>query len=58
MGYFDLLMLRIIFEKINKNIILMYFRAKHTLKNNNHRTKKTKKKVACDLLYSIEIHNT
>jgi hypothetical protein len=51
-------MLRIIFEKINKNIILMYFRAKNTLKNNNHRTKKTKKKVPCDLLYSIEIHNT
>jgi hypothetical protein len=34
---FDVLILKIIFKKL-KNIILMYFRIKNTLKNNHNHT--------------------
>jgi hypothetical protein len=38
--YFDVLMSKIIFFKIKKNIILMDFRVKSTLKNNHNHTLK------------------
>jgi len=43
--YFDALISKMIFKKIKKYIILMYFRVKNTLKNNrNHTSKHTLKK--------------
>jgi hypothetical protein len=48
---FDLLISRIIFEKINKNIILMYFRAKKYFEKTTITTLK-KQNIAYDLLHS------
>jgi len=36
LDHFDVLMLKIIFKKLKKYIILMHFRVKNTLKNNRY----------------------
>ena len=36
LNHFDVLMLKIIFKKLKKYIILMHFRVKNTLKNNRY----------------------
>jgi len=38
--HFDALILKIIFKKIKKNIILMHFQVKNTLKSNDNHTYK------------------
>jgi hypothetical protein len=40
LDYFDALISKMIFKKIKKNIILIYFLKKNTLKNNRNHTPK------------------